>query len=221
MIRSNSLPYIVPFGAFLGYLAIRQLLGLPDLWEQILCVALMSAILAGFSRRVIDFRVRSLFGTIAIGAGVFALWVAPDTLFPHYREHWLFSNSLVGSPQGGLGDSARRDGVVLLLRALRASIIVPILEELFWRAWLMRWIVDPDFEKVPLGNYAPKAFWIVAILFASEHGSYWEVGLIAGLIYNWWMVRTKSLGDLILAHGITNALLSAYVVWGEHWQYWA
>jgi membrane protease YdiL (CAAX protease family) len=47
------------------------------------------------------------------------------------------------------------------------------------------------------------------------------VGLVAGVIYNWWMVRTRSLGDLILAHGITNACLSAYVVFAGHWEYWA
>src|SRR5256885_12134788 len=46
-------------------------------------------------------------------------------------------------------------------------IAVPILEELFWRGWLMRWIVLPKhFERVPLGSYAPAAFWVVAVLFA-------------------------------------------------------
>jgi CAAX prenyl protease-like protein len=181
----------------------------------------MTAILAIFSRHVIDFRVRSPLATILIGALVFVLWIGPDALFPAYRSHWLFSNSVVGVPKTGLGDVGQGDGIVLALRAFRAAIIVPILEELFWRAWLMRWIINPDFEQVRLGEYSPKSFWIVAALFASEHGSYWEVGLVAGIIYNWWMVRTRSLGDLILAHGITNALLSAYVVWGKHWEYWA
>ncbi len=47
-----------------------------------------------------------------------------------------------------------------------------------------------------------------AILFASEHGPYWDVGLITGVIYNWWMVRTKSVADCILMHAVTNAALS-------------
>ena len=42
---------------------------------------------------------------------------------------------------------------------------------------------------------------------------------MAGVIYNVWMVRTKSPGDCILAHAITNACLSAYVIAGGHWQY--
>ena len=76
------------------------------------------------------------------------------------------------------------------------------------------------FLKVPLGTYAASAFWIVAVLFASEHGPYWDVGLVAGLLYNWWMIRTKSLGDCILAHGVTNALLSGYVLATGKWEYW-
>ena len=62
---------------------------------------------------------------------------------------------------------------------------------------------------------------LIAGLFAVEHGPYWDVGFATGILYNWWMVRTKSLGDLILAHGITNACLSGYVVAAGKWEYWA
>jgi hypothetical protein len=99
-------------------------------------------------------------------------------------------------------------------------LLVPILEELFWRGWLMRWLIHADFQKVPFGKYAPNAFWIVAVLFASEHGAYWDVGLAAGVIYNWWMVRCKNLADCMLAHAVTNAMLSAYVLIAHQWQYW-
>ena len=65
-----------------------------------------------------------------------------------------------------------------------------------------------------------RPFWMTAVLFASEHGPYWDVGLAAGIIYNWWMVRTKSLGDCILAHAVTNGALCIYVVATRHWEYW-
>jgi len=97
---------------------------------------------------------------------------------------------------------------------------VPVLEELFWRGWLMRWLVSTDFSKVPLGAFTSQSFWIVAVLFASEHGSYWDVGLAAGVLYNWWMVRTRSLGDCMVAHAVTNACLAWYVLVHDHWQYW-
>ena len=34
------------------------------------------------------------------------------------------------------------------------------------------------------------------------------------------MLRTKSLGDVTLAHAVTNALLSGYVLMTGQWQYW-
>jgi len=110
--------------------------------------------------------------------------------------------------------------MVLALRAARAVILVPIIEELFWRAFLMRWLVRSDFEKAPLGAYTARAFWITALLFATEHGSYWDVGLVAGIAYNWWMVRSKSLGDCILAHAVTNTALSVWVIASGKWEYW-
>ena len=103
---------------------------------------------------------------------------------------------------------------------MRLFALVPILEELFWRGWLLRWLINPDFQKVPIGKYTPLAFWSVALLFASEHGAYWDVGLAAGIIYNGWMIRSRSLADCILAHGVTNALLAAYVLLSGQWQYW-
>jgi CAAX prenyl protease-like protein len=85
---------------------------------------------------------------------------------------------------------------------------------------MMRWLIDKEFLKIPLGTYSASAFWIVAALFASEHGPYWEVGLLAGIIYNWWIIRTRNLADCILAHAVTNAALSAYVLYTDQWQYW-
>ena len=67
-----------------------------------------------------------------------------------------------------------------------------MLEELFWRGWLMRWLIDHGFPQGSARHLRAAAFWMVALLFASEHGPYWEVGLAAGIIYNWWMVRTRT-----------------------------
>jgi CAAX prenyl protease-like protein len=106
------------------------------------------------------------------------------------------------------------------MRMISCTVLVPMLEELFWRGWLMRWLIDKDFERVPLGKYLPSAFWIVALLFASEHGPYWEVGLAAGIVYNWWMIRTRNLADCIWAHAVTNGILSVYVLLTDQWQYW-
>ena len=220
MNRYPSLPYIAPFAVFMGFLALHTVLPLPDLADQIVRILLVGAVLLTISRPVLDLRVRNLFATLGVGVAVFLLWIAPDLMWPTYRQFWLFTNSITGAAQSTLSDAGKHDALVLGLRSFRAVIIVPIIEELFWRAWLMRWIIRPDFQKVPLGTYSAASFWIVAALFASEHGPYWEVGLMAGVAYNWWMLRTRSLGDLILAHAVTNALLCGYVIAAGKWEYW-
>ena len=217
----TSFPYVVPFGAVIGLLAALPVVPLSPLAKQAVWILVMTATLAFVARPVLDFRVRNWGGSLAIGVAVFAIWIAPDRLFPGYHAFWLFSNPLTGSVAATLPESSRSDMAVLILRTLRAAVFVPIAEELFWRGWLMRWIISQDFTKVPLGTWSTRAFWIVALLFAAEHGPLWDVGLAAGILYNWWMVRTKSLGDLILAHGVTNACLSAYVILAGRWEYWS
>ena len=201
-------------------LALHSVLPLPDLADQILRVTVMAAVLWLIARPVIDLRVHHLAPTLGIGMAVFAVWIAPDLLISGYRHFWLFDNAVVGKAATSLSTAARLRWPVLALRMIRAVAIVPIVEELFWRAWLMRWVIDNDFQKIPLGKYTALSFWIVAVLFASEHGSYWDVGLAAGIIYNWWMVRTRSLGDLILAHAVTNFALGVYVIAAGKWEYW-
>jgi CAAX prenyl protease-like protein len=225
VIRSPFVAYAGPFLAFYCLLVLSKVAPLPALAIQAGFVAIMAAVIAIVARSAdlhpgIDLRVHNWLGTVLIGVAVFAIWIAPDRLFPGYRHFWLFENFLTGKAQTSLSAGAREQAAVLWLRAIRAVAIVPVVEELFWRGWLMRWLISERFETIPLGTFSASAFWIVALLFASEHGPYWDVGLACGVIYNWWMVRTRSLGDLVLAHAISNACLSAYVVWNGKWEYW-
>jgi hypothetical protein len=218
-----GLAYVAPFAIFLGLLELSRIVSFSQLVIQAGFVGTMLAVLWLVARQAPDlqsgFRLRHFLPSALLGIAVFAAWIAPDLLFPGYRHGWLFENALTGSAVAGFPADARQPAV-LWLRALRACIVVPIVEELFWRAWLMRWIVAPEFLKIPLGSWSPRAFWIVAALFASEHGSFWAVGLLAGVLYNWWMIRTKSLADVMLAHAVTNACLSLYVVVAGKWEYW-
>lgn len=218
--QNPHLPYVVPFGVFLAILAISSQLKFLGAMEYPLRVVFLTGILWVFSRHVIDFRVKSPLLSIGVGVAVFVIWVAPETINEAYRSHWLFSNSLTGTVSTSLDPVHRDDWVVLVFRTIRAAVLVPIIEELFWRAWLMRWLINPHFTSVPLGAWTVSSMLISAVLFASEHGPYWEVGLIAGLAYNFLMVRTKSLGDCILAHGVTNLILSSYVIATGRWHYW-
>jgi CAAX prenyl protease-like protein len=217
---SPAVPYIVPFGAFLALIGLGLLWPLPALPDQALRLAVMAAVLFWIARPALDFHVRQWGGSLLVGVLIFVLWIAPDLLFPAYRHSAWFENALMGTARSTLSEAARRDAPVLFLRSLRAIVVVPIVEELFWRGWLMRWLIRADFEQVPLGTYSPLSFWGVAVLFATEHGPYWDVGLMAGIVFNLWVIRTKSLGDLILAHAVANACLSAYVIAAGKWEYW-
>ena len=215
-----SLPYAVPFAAFLLFLSLQRISPLRPEVEYPLWLVLLSVILLVFSRRVIRIRSSHLVESALIGIGVFVLWIGPDLLFPGYRQHWLFQNAVMGHLHSSIPGDAQGSVLVLWCRILRAVVLVPVIEELFWRAWLMRWMISPRFESVPLGAYAPVSFWVTAVLFASEHGPYWDVGLVTGVIYNWWMIRTRSLADCILAHAVTNACLCGYIIATHHWEYW-
>jgi len=197
------------------------LAGGPELLYPLRTV-LVAALLATVSRGVLRFRPTRPLASAAVGIVVFAVWVAPDLLFPEWRGHWLFRNALTGAGIGtGAAPEIARESVLFLLFRVGGSIlVVPLAEELFWRGWMMRRLISPDFGKVPLGAYSAFSFWVTAALFASEHGPYWEVGLAAGVLYNWWMIRTRSLADCILAHAVTNACLAAYVLSTGRWQYW-
>ncbi len=215
-----SIRYVAPFLLFLALLAISPKFGLSAGLDAPLRVIVLAAVCYVCWPRELPLNPLQPLLSIAIGAAVFGLWIAPDVLFPRYRESVLFSNSFIGHLHSSLSPLELQSAWVLVWRTVRAVVIVPVIEELFWRAWLMRWVINPDFEKVRLGTYGALAFWITAILFASEHGPYWDVGLITGIIYNLWMMRTKSVADCILAHAVTNAILSGYVIATAQWQYW-
>lgn len=218
LLKSPSFPYVAPMAVLLAFLPLRGQIGMAEYPVQ---VVVLAAVLYFFSRDKISFKTVNLLGSIGLGLAVFVLWIAPDVLFPVWRTHWLFSNSLLGTVTSTVAPEWRDNWLVLICRTLKAAVLVAIIEELFWRVWLMRWLIKPDFQSIPLGTYAAQAFWITAALFALEHGSYWEVGLLTGIVYNWWMVKTKSLGDLIVVHGVTNLALSVYVVRFGQWQYWS
>src|ERR1041385_6673795 len=211
--------YIAPFVAFVSVMALERLIPLPPQWLYPLRFTIVLTLILTFSRPYLNLVPSFPVASVALGLAVFVIWVAPDSLFG-YRDSWLFSNSITGTATSSLPPDLKRNVAFMMLRCTSSFALVPILEELFWRGWMMRWLIEKDFLKVPLGTYAASAFWIVAALFASEHGPYWEVGLLAGIIYNWWMLRTRNLADCILAHGVTNALLCAWVLMTGQWQYW-
>ncbi|HTA42859.1 MAG TPA: CAAX prenyl protease-related protein [Bryobacteraceae bacterium] len=215
--RNPAVSYVLPFLVFIGMLALQQAVPVP-VWLRF--AVSMATILAVSLFPLRGSPSKPLL-SILVGIAVFIIWIGPDLIAPGWRHIFLFNNPLIPAPAANTPPVFQHDPVFLSFRIAISVIAVPILEELFWRGWLMRWLIDSrDFERVPLGTFAPAAFWVTALLFASEHGPFWDVGLVAGVVYNWWMIRTRNLWDCILAHAVTNGILAAYVIGAGQWQYW-
>jgi len=173
-----------------------------------------AGVLAWFWR---DYRLRMpgmAWLAVGIGALVFALWVSPQAVFHQPARLDGFNPGVfAGRPVLYWGEVA--------LRFLRLALVVPALEEIFWRGFLLRFLINEEFEAVPFGTYARLANGLVAIGFMLEHSMPdWPAALATGLLYNWVAYRTRSLSSCILAHAITNALLGVYIMMTRQWGFW-
>lgn len=214
-----AVPYVLPFAAFIGFMALDRVTGAGATLYPVR-VVVVATLLILFSRRVMPVKPSCFAPSVAMGLVVYVIWVGPDVLWPAYRTHWLFQNPLMGTASSSLPPGVKTDPVFIFFRTVGCVALVPFVEELFWRGWLSRWLINPHFQKVSLGAFTAASFWISALLFASEHGPYWEVGLVAGIAYNWWLMRTRNLADCVLAHAVTNGCLAVHVLVTDQWQYW-
>jgi CAAX prenyl protease-like protein len=211
---------ILPFAAYLVFIVagdVLERLGVrPDTlrWLYPAKIALVALLLALFWRRYQElsrFRLAPLPASIALatGAVVLVLWITLDA-------GWM----VVGAPPGfDPRVGGRIDWLLVAIRIAGAALVVPIMEELFWRSFLMRWVDDPDFESVEPSQLSIKSFVITVLLFGFEH-NLWLAGIVAGAAYSLLYMRHRNLWSPILAHAVTNGLLGVWVVRTGNWSYW-
>ena len=150
----------------------------------------------------------------ALFCGLLALviWILP--------EGYLFQlNQNSGFDPYALGRSTAAVSGLIAVRLIGAAVVVPVMEELFWRSFLMRYLINPDFRSVPMGTFSWLSFMGVAILFGLEYRRV-VVGIVVGLLYNLLLIRQKNLKGVILAHGVTNLGLGIYVLVTGSWEFW-
>jgi CAAX prenyl protease-like protein len=152
-------------------------------------------------------------GLLAVAAGliVLVIWVTLD-------QGWVTFELTDGFDPRRYG-SDRIDWPVTFFRLLGLAVVVPVIEELFWRSFLMRWLERQDFLRLPPASVGVRALLISSVLFALEH-SQWLAGFIAGLVYGWIYMRTGKLWVPVIAHAVTNAGLGAYILVMEDWRFW-
>ncbi len=153
---------------------------------------------------------------LAIGAGlfVFILWVSPQLFFGQPKR-------LDGFDPGVFAGFSALYWCTVVARFLRLVVVVPLIEEIFWRGFLQRYLIDERFHTVPFGKYTPLSFWGVAVGFTLIHSMPdWPAAFVTGAIYGWLTVRTKSLLAPIVAHAVTNLALGCYIMATKQWGFW-
>jgi CAAX prenyl protease-like protein len=108
----------------------------------------------------------------------------------------------------------------LVFRTVAAVVTVPIAEELAFRGFLIRRLISADFESLGPREYTYVSVLISSVAFGLMHGDRWLAGTLAGLIYAIAFLRRGRIGDAVVAHTTTNALLAAWVLVGGRWYFW-
>ncbi|MBE2204266.1 MAG: CAAX prenyl protease-related protein [Chthoniobacterales bacterium] len=223
--KSPMAPYVVPFALFLAGLALTEavrqfgggkslLFSKPEFWVYPLQTLACGAALVFYWKHY-DFGRRVAWLT-AWGVGLLALglWLLP-TLLPGVPAR------TEGFDPTHFSESPMLYWLTVTARFARLVIIVPLIEEIFWRGFLMRYLIREDFLAIPLGAFSRVSFFGVAGLFMLVHSlPDWPAAFLTGILYNGLMVRTKSLGACVVAHAVTNLGLGIYIMLTRQWGFW-
>lgn len=146
-------------------------------------------------------------------------WIGMEKLLLHYWPSYPRPDLPEFNPFRDIGSPGMR-WTFLAVRLAGPALVVPVMEELFWRDFLWRSVISPyDFKLASVGEWQKGAFAVVTLLFAFEHVQ-WITAIVWGAMIAWLLVRTRSLGACIIAHAVTNLLLGLYVLHTHEWFFW-
>jgi uncharacterized protein len=214
---------IAPFAIFMALLIARSLApadgawGFDAQWLYGLSVLAAGAVLAIFWREYGELARQTLpdarEGLLAIAAGavVFVLWI-------HLDAPWMTIGE-ASAPFKPLTASGAIDWPQVAMRFVGAALLVPLIEELFWRSFLMRWLEQPVFQGVAPQSVGLRAVVLSTFVFTLAH-TLWLAAAIAGLVYALLYVKTGKLWLPVIAHAVTNGALGVWVVMTGNWQFW-
>ena len=154
---------------------------------------------------------------VVAGVAVCAIWVFLDPWYPKFEM--LFKMGKPWNPFAQFGEASAPGWFFFWVRTLGSAVVIPPIEEVFYRSFLYRYSVRTDFENMPLNRFHPTAFIVVSLFFGLVHFQ-WIAGFLCGLIFQSLVLRKNRLGDAMLAHGITNFLLGLWIYWKGEWQFW-
>jgi CAAX prenyl protease-like protein len=190
LVEKSWLPYVLPFALFLSLTEMVRFF--PDLRAFLYITKTITVgTLLWFWRHTYaaDISPRLSFreGLTALFCGLLALvlWIGLEGyLFQFGQNSGFDPYALGGSKAAAIG--------LIAVRLIGAAVVVPVMEELFWRSFLMRYLISPDFRSVHMGAFTWFSFLGVAILFGLEHHRV-IVGIITGLLYGLLLIHQKKL----------------------------
>ena len=214
---------LLPFVAFMVLLALRGLApadnswGFDTRWLYALNLLVVGAMLLAWWREYGELAwqnaptAREWALAIAVGLVVFALWIQLDA-------PWM----QIGEPTAAFVPTdaqGRLNWPLIVVRWLGAALLVPVMEELFWRSFLMRWLQEPVFEGLDPRRTGAKAVLLSTFVFMLAH-PLWLAAIVAGLAYALLYRSTGKLWPAVIAHAVTNGALGLWVVYRGQWQFW-
>lgn len=219
---------VLPFGVFLSLTFLQDHTGESGRYWIYAGKSLFGAIMLWWVwPHVSEMRWKFSPAALGVGLGVLALWVGLDPFVPSQDELWnwlgIHNRSTTAShpwnPFAQFGDGDPYAWFFVGARILGSTLVVPPLEEVFYRSFLYRWIAKPVFESVPLGQFSMKPFLLTALIFGFAHNE-WLAGILCGAAYQGLICWKKNLGEAMAAHAITNLLLGVFIVSRNAWHFW-
>lgn len=220
--QNNILPRVLPFAIYIFFLALSDYLpliinglGISSLswdsqWLYPVRVMLVLATLFYFWRGYVEFTIKPVaqdfVPAVLAGLLVFLVWILPYPAWTGVNDHIQSS-------------STEQDILWLSARLIGAALIVPVMEEIFWRSLVMRWIENKNFLNTSPKNVSLFALFVSSGVFALAH-HLWLAGLLAGLVYGALYIKYNNLWIPIVAHAVTNGVLGIWVILTGNWQYW-
>jgi CAAX prenyl protease-like protein len=147
-----------------------------------------------------------------MGAAVFAIWIVLEPSMNGGAKSVL-ETALAALPAG-------QKALWLAFRVAGSIIIIPWVEELAFRGYLLRRLAGQHFDTLAPPRFTWGSFILSSLAFGLLH-TRWLAGTLAGMIYALAFYRRGKLGDAITAHMVSNGLIALSVLAGDRWSFWS
>lgn len=209
--KDPTTAFLTPFLAILAAGMITRAMSGAFEWPYGLRIAAAAAFLWRYRSAYAALDWRAGWPAIAAGLGVFVIWIGAD---------WLQQVRASAMPQALADAGSVTRNLWIAVRAIGAIVIVPVAEEIAFRGFLLRRIGHTEFQSVPFASSTWSGLVISSIVFGLLHGPRWPAGIVASFAYAWSAQARGRLGDAVVAHALTNALIAALVITQGQWQLW-